>query len=64
MVFSSNIFLFLFFPVVFIGYFIMPKALKNLFLLVLSLFFYGWGEPRFVFVMLGSILLNFIMRKN
>ena len=59
MVFSSNIFLFLFFPVVFIGYFLMPKPLKNTFLLVMSLFFYGWGEPRFVFVMMVSILLNF-----
>lgn len=59
MVFSSNIFLFLFFPVVFIGYFILPRVLKNVFLLLASLFFYAWGEPRFVFVMMASILLNF-----
>lgn len=59
MVFSSNIFLFLFFPLVFIGYFLVPKPLKNPFLLAFSLVFYGWGEPRFVFVMVASILLNF-----
>lgn len=60
MVFSSNIFLFFFFPIVFFGYFIMPKFLKNTFLLIMSLFFYGWGEPKFVFVMVGSILLNYL----
>lgn len=59
MVFSSIVFLFLFLPVVATVYFILPRALKNTFLLAASLFFYAWGETTFVFVMLGSIALNY-----
>lgn len=59
MVFSSIVFLFLFLPVVAAVYFIMPRVLQNTFLLAASLFFYAWGETTFVFVMLGSIALNY-----
>lgn len=59
MVFSSIVFLFLFFPVVLAAYFAMPKGGRNVLLLSASLVFYAWGETTFVFVMLGSIALNY-----
>ncbi len=57
MLFSSIPFLFYFLPIVLILYFLVPKALKNGVLLVFSLIFYAWGEPVYVFLMIGSILL-------
>jgi len=58
MLFSSNIFLLLFLPVVIIfNYLIKPKY-SNYLLLVASLFFYAWGEPVYVLLMLVSIALN------
>jgi len=60
MVFSSLLFLFYYLPVVILGYFIIPKKFKNLWLLAVSLFFYAWGEPVFVLLMIGVILLNYI----
>ncbi|MCR5417995.1 MAG: MBOAT family protein [Lachnospiraceae bacterium] len=60
MVFSTIIFLCAFLPVTIIGYYCMPKALKNYFLLLASLFFYAWGEPRAVVVMLISIVCNYL----
>lgn len=59
MVFSSFSFLFLFLPVVLLGYVLSPAKLKNVFFLMASLVFYAWGEPAFVFVMLTSIVLNY-----
>lgn len=61
MVFSSNIFLFMFLPAALLGYYIINKPLRNMFLLVMSVVFYGWGEPRFVFVMLFSIAMNYVI---
>jgi len=58
-VFSSPIFLFIFLPLVLAGYFATRGRLRNLWLLGMSLVFYGWGEPRFVLVMLVSIAANF-----
>lgn len=60
MVFSSSIFLFIFLPTVLLAYFIVPKAFKNIVLLISSLFFYAWGEPKFVFIMILSIVLNYL----
>ncbi|MCK9223780.1 MAG: MBOAT family protein [Candidatus Muirbacterium halophilum] len=60
MVFSSTFFVFFFFPFVFILYNIIPSKFWNIFLLCVSLLFYAWGEPFFIFVMVGSILLNYI----
>ena len=60
MVFSSTVFLFLFLPIVLLGYFLMPRALRNLFLLIASLFFYAWGEGFYVALMLTSVALNYI----
>ena len=59
MVFSEPAFLFLFLPLVLGGYFVAPRGLRNLVLLVSSLLFYAWGERLFVLVLLGSILFNY-----
>ena len=63
MLFTSIEFLFLFLPLTLAGYFMLPFrwGLKNLWLLAASLLFYAWGEPTFVFVMLGSIAFNYLM---
>lgn len=61
MLFSSLIFIFLFLPVVvmlYYGVFRFSRKVQNVFLLVVSLGFYAWGEPWFVLVMIGSILIN------
>ncbi|WP_067730227.1 MBOAT family O-acyltransferase [Oceanobacillus damuensis] len=60
MVFSSLLFLFVFLPIVLITYFVVPFTLKNILLLIASLFFYAWGEPAYIFLMLFSILMNYI----
>ena len=60
MVFSSLVFIFLFLPVVLIFYYLLDDRLKNLVLLIASLFFYAWGEPKYVFLMIVSIILNYI----
>ena len=60
MVFSSTIFLCVYLPLVLLGYYICPKRGRNLFLLIVSLVFYAWGEPKYVFLMMFSILINFI----
>lgn len=59
MVFSSTIFLFIFLPITLIGYFIINPNLRNIFLLFMSLIFYAWGEPKFVFILILSILANY-----
>ena len=41
------------------GYFLLPKRFRNIFLAVASLLFYAWGEPKFVFIMMLSILMNY-----
>ena len=56
MLFSSIPFLFYFLPAVMLLYFLVPRKLKNAVLLVFSLLFYGWGEPVYLFLMIGSIL--------
>ena len=59
MVFSSTIFLCIFLPVVVAGYYICPKGGRNLFLLIASLIFYAWGEPKYVLLMMFSIATNY-----
>lgn len=58
-IFSSIFFLFTFLPVSLALYFISPMKMKNLTLLAVSLFFYAWGEPVYVLLMISSILINF-----
>ena len=64
MVFSSPVFLFLFLPVVLLLYFGVPRQLRNLVLLVSSLFFYAWGEVHIVAVMVLSILANWMFGRR
>src|SRR6266567_2038949 len=61
MVFSSPIFLFLFLPITLGIYYMLRGRARNLWLLGASLVFYGWGEPKFLFVMLASIVSNFLL---
>ena len=56
MLFSSIPFLYYFLAAVLIAYFLVPKCLKNAVLLFTSLFFYGWGEPKYVLLMIAAIL--------
>ena len=60
MLFSSIPFLYYFLPAVILVYFLVPQRFRNLVLLVFSLVFYGWGEPRYLFLMAGSILGYFV----
>lgn len=59
MVFSSLTFLYGYLPLTLALYFLTPLRLRNLALLLVSLFFYGWGEPVYVGIMLLSILIDY-----
>lgn len=61
MLFSSIFFLFTFLPILLIVYFAVPFKYKNYVLLAASLFFYAWGEPIYVFLMIFSIAFNWAM---
>ena len=60
MLFSSIEFLYYFLPAVVLVYFLLPTSARNGWLLLASLLFYAWGEPKYVFLMIGSILLNYL----
>lgn len=60
MVFSSLLFLFRFLPAVLLAYLIAPRPLRNLVLFLSSLFFYAWGEPVYILLMLASILISYV----
>lgn len=61
MEFNSTIFLFFLMPIAFAGYFALVscKRLKNVWLLIISLIFYAWGEPAYVLILLGCIVVNY-----
>lgn len=63
MLFSSVVFLFWFFPAVFLIYYLLffSRMLQNVWLLFASLVFYAWGEPVYMSLMLGSILVNSLL---
>ncbi len=61
MLFSSIPFLFYFLPVVLLLYALSPAKLKNTVLLLSGLFFYGWGEPRFLVFMVAAILQGYVL---
>lgn len=63
MLFSSIVFLFYFLPAVLALYYLFRfnVPIKNTILLIASLFFYAWGEPWFLFVMLASIAGNYVL---
>ena len=62
MVFSSITFLLYFLPISIVGYFVLSfsRVMQNMWLLAVSLLFYAWGEPVFVFAMIGSVLANWL----
>ena len=59
MIFSSLLFLVRFLPAVLLAYYIAPRPLRNLVLLLFSLIFYAWGEPVYILLMLVSILISY-----
>ena len=61
MVFSSNIFLLYFLPIFLVIYYIADKKYKNFVALAASVFFYAWGAPEFIFVVLASITADFYL---
>ncbi|MBR6700565.1 MAG: MBOAT family protein [Firmicutes bacterium] len=60
MVFSGIPFLYYFLPAALLLYFAVPKQLKNGALLAASLVFYAWGEPKYVFLMMGTIVMGYV----
>lgn len=61
MVFSSLIFLYLFLPLTLAATFLAPARFRNAVLLAASLFFFAWGAPRFVFVLIAGCLLDWLL---
>ncbi len=59
MVFSTLVFLFAYLPIVLGIYYICPLRWRNVFLFLASLFFYGWGEPVYIILMLVTITVNY-----
>ena len=64
MVFSSSVFLLFFLPVFLLIYHLTGKKYRNYILLLASIFFYAWGAPKFVFVIVGSTLIDFFIVKT
>ena len=59
MLFSTPLFLFVFLPATLLAYFLAPRAARNTILLGLSLLFYAWGEPKVVFIVAASAVLEY-----
>ena len=64
MVFSSITFLFVFLPVALAAYYACPERHRNAVALAASLFFYAWGAPRFVLVLVASSLLDYVLSRE
>lgn len=60
MLFSSPLFLYLFLPITLLGYYLINPKIRNYWLLSASIIFFAWGGITFTFILLGSILLNYI----
>ena len=60
MLFSSLLFLFVYLPVTLAVYFLVPSRWRNLWLFLVNLVFYGWGEPIYILLMVFSITLNYV----
>jgi len=59
MVFSSIVFIFYFLPVFFLIYYLADKRYKNAIILAASVFFYAWGAPTFIFILLATTITDF-----
>lgn len=60
MVFSSIIFLFTFLPLALLLYYSVPRSVKNMILLIISLVFYAWGEPVYVLLMIFTTVFDYL----
>ena len=60
MVFSSLLFLFLYLPVVLLIYYVTPVKFRNAMLFAANLVFYGWGEPKFTWIMIFSTVVDYV----
>jgi alginate O-acetyltransferase complex protein AlgI len=63
-IFSSSIFLLYFLPIFLLVYNIIDRKLKNYTILAASIFFYSWGAPKFLFLILGSTIIDFYIVKK
>lgn len=61
MVFSSIFFLFSFLPIFLVAYHLVSKRYKNIVLLLFSLVFYAWGAPKFIFILLFALIINYFL---
>ena len=59
MLFSSLVFLFTFLPITLLVYYLVPRKVKNVVLLIASLIFYAWGEPVYILIMFLSIGIDY-----
>lgn len=59
--FCTTTFLLTFLPIFLVVYFILPRSFKNTWLLLASIFFYSWGAPKFIFLLLATTLIDFII---
>lgn len=64
MLFSGIIFLLFFFPLFFGVYYVLPTAYRNIWTLFSSLVFYAWGAPQFIFLVLISALIDYLLAKQ
>lgn len=60
MVFSSLVFLFAYLPITLLIYYLVPRQGRNIFLFIINLVFYGWGEPTLVLLMVFNIFFNYM----
>ena len=61
MVFNSSLFLLYFLPVFLLAYIVLPHKFRNWLILLVSILFYAWGAPKFVFILAGSVLVDFFL---
>jgi alginate O-acetyltransferase complex protein AlgI len=64
MLFNSIFFLFGFLPLFVLGYYAMPHRFRNVYALAGSILFYSWGAPKFVFVLLAAVVVDFYLAQK
>lgn len=60
MVFSSIVFIFLFFPLTILGYYLINPKFRNYWLLFVSLIFFGWSQPNYLWIIVLNIVINYV----
>ncbi|MFZ4521609.1 MAG: MBOAT family O-acyltransferase [Bacteroidales bacterium] len=61
MIFNSSLFLLYFLPFFLLIYYLLDRKFKNWFLLLVGVFFYAWGAPKFVFFLMGSVVADYFI---